>query len=65
MAGHFGVILDAVTASPHLRLSEVPLLTAVEQRRLAQWNATERPSKRTRSSGSWIAGLPRPRTQWR
>ena len=43
MAGHFGVILDAVTASPHLRLSEVPLLTADEQRRLAQWNATERP----------------------
>lgn len=41
MAGHFRVLLEGVAADPETRLSELPLLTATERRRIvAEWNAT-------------------------
>ena len=36
---HYQALLAAVAAKPHLRLSEIELLTDVEQSRLAEWNA--------------------------
>jgi amino acid adenylation domain-containing protein len=43
MSGHYETILTAVVADPELRLSEVPVLTPVEQNQLVrEWNATER-----------------------
>ncbi|MBN1203856.1 MAG: amino acid adenylation domain-containing protein [Myxococcaceae bacterium] len=40
MTGHFQALLAAVAENADRRLSELPLLTAVEQQVLAQWNAT-------------------------
>jgi amino acid adenylation domain-containing protein len=41
MAQHFGVLLEAIAADPGRRLSELPLLTEAERRRmLVDWNAT-------------------------
>ncbi|HEX2091735.1 MAG TPA: amino acid adenylation domain-containing protein, partial [Longimicrobiaceae bacterium] len=44
MAEHFRTLLDALTAAPQRRLSELPLLGAAERRQVLEaWNATERP----------------------
>lgn len=41
MAGHFRTLLEAVVADPLARISDLPLLTPLEQRRiLTDWNAT-------------------------
>ena len=41
MAEHFRVLLEAIAADPGRRLSELPLLTEAERRRmLVDWNAT-------------------------
>src|SRR5262249_6810716 len=41
MMGHFQVLLEAVAADPARRLSELPVLTAAERRRLVrEWNDT-------------------------
>jgi len=41
MAQHFRILLEAITADPGRRLSELPLLTDAERRRmLVDWNAT-------------------------
>ncbi|PYQ23999.1 MAG: hypothetical protein DMF81_06875 [Acidobacteria bacterium] len=42
MAAHLGRLLEAVIARPELRLSEIPLLSADEQRLIADLNRTER-----------------------
>ena len=42
MVGHFEMILEAVVAHPHLRVSELPLLTDKEQQLiLREWNHVE------------------------
>ena len=44
LARHFTAVLTAVVADPGLRMSEIPLLSAEERRRIVvDWNATERP----------------------
>jgi natural product biosynthesis luciferase-like monooxygenase protein/amino acid adenylation domain-containing protein len=41
MAGHFITLLDGVAANPELRISQLPVLTRGEQRRmLEEWNDT-------------------------
>ncbi|MFE2865370.1 amino acid adenylation domain-containing protein [Embleya sp. NPDC059259] len=40
--GHLTTVLDAMTADPDRPVDELPLLTAVEERRLAGWNDTAR-----------------------
>jgi non-ribosomal peptide synthetase component F len=42
LVGHYRVLLDAVAASPDVRLSELPLLTAGEQQQVIEWNSTDR-----------------------
>jgi len=39
LAGHFAILLAGAVADPERRLSELPLLTAEEERQLAAWNA--------------------------
>jgi amino acid adenylation domain-containing protein len=47
MANHFQVLLSGMTATPEARLSDLPLLTEAEQRRvLVEWNDTEQPRSR-------------------
>lgn len=41
MAGHFVTMLSGIVAGPAVKVSELPLLTDAECRRLAQWNRTE------------------------
>lgn len=42
MLAHWQVLLEHAIAKPETRISELPLLTAVEQKRvIRQWNATE------------------------
>jgi amino acid adenylation domain-containing protein len=43
MAGHWTTLLEGVLKDPGATLSELPLLTAEETRRMAQWNHTPRP----------------------
>lgn len=43
MAGHFHLLLEAVTTNPLVRLSDLPLLSEAERRDLADWNRTTRP----------------------
>jgi amino acid adenylation domain-containing protein len=43
MAGHLETLLAGAAAQPDARLSELPVLTAVEQAQLIAWNATEAP----------------------
>ncbi|MBV9789122.1 MAG: amino acid adenylation domain-containing protein, partial [Chloroflexi bacterium] len=43
LLGHLATILTDMAADPHQRLTDVPLLTASEQQRLAQWNTTAEP----------------------
>jgi len=43
LAGHFQSLLAGAAAEPGRRLSELPLLTAVEREQLAAWNATAEP----------------------
>jgi amino acid adenylation domain-containing protein len=44
LLGHWQVLLQAATADPGLRLSQLPLLTEAERRRLLlQWNDTRAP----------------------
>ncbi len=40
LAGHFATLAFGVAAHPRRRLSNLPLLTAEEQRQQAEWNAT-------------------------
>jgi len=43
MAGHFQTLLEGIVASPNQKLSELPLLTEVEQHKLlVEWNNTQR-----------------------
>ncbi|HEX4963095.1 MAG TPA: non-ribosomal peptide synthase/polyketide synthase, partial [Thermoanaerobaculia bacterium] len=43
LAGHYKVVLQGLVSHPDTRLSELPLLTALEQRQLlVDWNATRR-----------------------
>ena len=42
MAGSFAALLDAATAAPATRVSELEVLAAEERRQLAAWNATAR-----------------------
>ena len=39
LGGHFATLLAGAMADPERRLSELPLLTAAEERQLAAWNA--------------------------
>ena len=42
MAGHFVTLLEAIVANPQERISQLPLLTAVEQQQLLiDWNDTQ------------------------
>src|SRR5205823_5567262 len=42
LGAHFQTLLEGIVADPQRRLSELPLLTDVERRRmLMEWNATE------------------------
>ncbi len=42
MAGHFVTLLEAIVANPQERISQLPLLTAVEQQQLLiDWNNTQ------------------------
>ena len=42
MAGHFRTLLLGIVADPEARISELPMLTAVEQEQIAiEWNGTE------------------------
>ncbi|MCG3148786.1 MAG: Linear gramicidin synthase subunit D [Verrucomicrobiae bacterium] len=43
MLGHYRMLLEGFVANPAARVGAVPLLTALEQNQLAQWNATEVP----------------------
>jgi non-ribosomal peptide synthetase component F len=43
MVRHLETLLDGAAAQPDARLSELPVLTAVEQAQLIEWNATEIP----------------------
>lgn len=38
---HLQVLLEGMLANPHQRLSDLPLLTAVEQQLLVEWNQTQ------------------------
>ena len=40
MNGHFVTLLEAIVANPQERISQLPLLTAVEQQLLVDWNNT-------------------------
>jgi amino acid adenylation domain-containing protein/non-ribosomal peptide synthase protein (TIGR01720 family) len=40
MCGHLSTLLAAAVAAPELRVSELPLLTAVERAQMLEWNAT-------------------------
>ncbi|MCU1263127.1 MAG: cyclohexanecarboxylate-CoA ligase, partial [Bryobacterales bacterium] len=40
MAGHFTTFLAAAIAEPERSIGELPLLTAAEERKLEEWNAT-------------------------
>ncbi|MES1245585.1 MAG: amino acid adenylation domain-containing protein, partial [Acidobacteriota bacterium] len=40
MAGHLGELLEGILEDPDRRLSDLPLLTAAEQRQIAQWAGT-------------------------
>ncbi|HYC70103.1 MAG TPA: condensation domain-containing protein [Opitutaceae bacterium] len=40
LLGHYGVLLAAALERPETRLSELPLLTDAERRRLTEWNRT-------------------------
>ncbi len=43
MSGHFQTLLEAIVSDPEQRLSDLPMLTAVEHRQLlVEWNDTER-----------------------
>ncbi len=43
MAEHFATLLEGIAARPEARISDLPLMTAAERRRvLAAWNDTER-----------------------
>ncbi|WP_338270595.1 condensation domain-containing protein, partial [Corallococcus caeni] len=47
MAGHFGVLLDAIAAKPDTRLGDLPLLTDAErQQLLVEWNPAVTESQR-------------------
>jgi amino acid adenylation domain-containing protein/non-ribosomal peptide synthase protein (TIGR01720 family) len=39
MLGHFQILLEAIAANPHQRLSELPLLTPAEQQQIQCWNS--------------------------
>ena len=42
MAGHFVTLLEAIVANPQERISQLPILTAVEQQQLlVEWNNTQ------------------------
>ncbi|ABW31355.1 non-ribosomal peptide synthetase [Acaryochloris marina] len=41
LVGHYQTLLSAIVANPKQRLSELTLLTEVEQRQLVQWNQTQ------------------------
>ncbi|MEJ1929778.1 amino acid adenylation domain-containing protein, partial [Nostoc sp. NIES-2111] len=40
ITGHFVTLLEAIVANPQERISQLPLLTAVEQQLLVDWNNT-------------------------
>ena len=42
LAGHYNIILDAVSSAPDTRLSDLPMLSLAERDRLTSWNATRR-----------------------
>ena len=43
MVGHFQMLLEGIAANPNQRISDLPILTEAERRRLlVAWNATER-----------------------
>ncbi|HZG88635.1 MAG TPA: amino acid adenylation domain-containing protein, partial [Pseudonocardia sp.] len=42
LAGHLETLLAGIAAAADRTLGELPMLTAVEQRQLAEWNATDR-----------------------
>ncbi|BAY78557.1 amino acid adenylation [Nostoc linckia NIES-25] len=41
MIGHFVTLLEGIVANPQERISQLPLLTAVEQQLLVDWNNTQ------------------------
>jgi amino acid adenylation domain-containing protein len=41
MLGHYRTLLEGVVADPGRRISELPMLSAGERRRLLEWNRTE------------------------
>ena len=42
MLGHFQTLLEAIVTNPHQQISQLPLLTTVEQRQLlVEWNDTQ------------------------
>ncbi len=48
--GHFQSILESVVANPGISLRDIPMLTAVEQKELAEnWNQTGRDYSHTAS----------------
>jgi amino acid adenylation domain-containing protein/non-ribosomal peptide synthase protein (TIGR01720 family) len=61
LAGHFATLLAGALAAPERRLSELPLLTAAEERQLAAWNApVQMPPKTALHAGfeAWAARMP-------
>jgi amino acid adenylation domain-containing protein len=53
MAAHYNTLLHGIAAHPNYHISELPVLTAPEQRQiLVDWNATETEYPRHRSLGS-------------
>ncbi|WP_373528142.1 amino acid adenylation domain-containing protein [Nostoc sp.] len=41
MAGHFQTLLAGIVANPEKKISQLPLLTEIEQRQLLEWNNTQ------------------------
>jgi amino acid adenylation domain-containing protein len=41
MTGHFVTMLEGIVANPQKRISHLPMLTAVEQQLLVEWNDTQ------------------------
>ncbi|HEY9622716.1 MAG TPA: amino acid adenylation domain-containing protein, partial [Crinalium sp.] len=45
LVGHFQTVLEGIVANPDARLSDLPLLTSVEQKCLAEWSRSPNPSE--------------------
>ena len=62
MAGHLGVLLEGIAADPGRLVGELPLLSAVERRRvLVEWNDTSRvvvPATLAELFGARVAEMP-------